>query len=90
MNTLPEIIAILAFISVITIIIFEWLDMTVAGLLGALILVFFHVMTLPEAMGYISKSHGTLALFLGVMINGNEVGKSACRCMIKSIKRLHS
>lgn len=68
MNTLPEIIAILAFISVITIIIFEWLDMTVAGLLGALILVFFHVMTLPEAMGYISKSHGTLALFLGVMI----------------------
>ena len=68
MNTLPEIVAIVAFVSVITIIIFEWLDMTVAGLLGALILVFFHVMTLPEAMGYISKSHGTLALFLGVMI----------------------
>jgi Na+/H+ antiporter NhaD/arsenite permease-like protein len=68
MNTLPEIVAIVAFVSVITIIIFEWLDMTVAGLLGALILVFFHVMTLQEAIGYISKSHGTLALFLGVMI----------------------
>jgi Na+/H+ antiporter NhaD/arsenite permease-like protein len=68
MNTLPQIVAIVAFVSVITIIIFEWLDMTVAGLLGALILVFFHVMTLQEAIGYISKSHGTLALFLGVMI----------------------
>jgi Na+/H+ antiporter NhaD/arsenite permease-like protein len=68
MNTLPEIIAVVTFVSVIIIIIFEWLDITVAGLLGALILVFFHVMTLQEAIGYISQSHGTLALFFGVMI----------------------
>ena len=68
MDTLPEIIAVVTFVGVITIIIFEWLDITVAGLLGALTLVFFHVMTLQEAIAYISKSHGTLALFLGVMI----------------------
>ena len=68
MDTLPEIIAVVTFVGVITIIIFEWLDITVAGLLGALILVFFHVMTLQEAIGYISQSHGTLALFFGIMI----------------------
>ena len=68
MDTFPEIIAVVTFVGVITIIIFEWLDITVAGLLGALTLVFFHVMTLQEAIAYISKSHGTLALFLGVMI----------------------
>ena len=44
MDTLPEIIAVVTFVGVITIIIFEWLDITVAGLLGALTLVFFHVM----------------------------------------------
>jgi Na+/H+ antiporter NhaD/arsenite permease-like protein len=36
--------------------------------LGALVLVFTNVMTLNDAIGYISKSHGTLALFFGVMV----------------------
>jgi Na+/H+ antiporter NhaD/arsenite permease-like protein len=62
------IIAAMTFIGVIAIVTFEWLHLTVAALLGALILVFAHVMTLPEAISYISKSHATLALFLGVMI----------------------
>ncbi|MBV6624650.1 MAG: anion permease [Rivularia sp. (in: Bacteria)] len=56
------------FIAVIGLIMTEWINLTVAALLGALLLVFTNVMTLEEAIGYIAKSHGTLALFFGVMI----------------------
>nr|WP_245817641.1 ArsB/NhaD family transporter [Hydrococcus rivularis] len=65
---LHAIVAASVFTGVIVIIMFEWLHLTVAALLGALILVFAHVMTLPEAIGYISKSYATLALFFGVMV----------------------
>ncbi|MGL5033141.1 MAG: SLC13 family permease, partial [Microcystaceae cyanobacterium] len=68
MEHLASIIAIAVFVAVISSIIFEQLDLMIAALLGALILVFTHVMTLKEAINYISNSHGTLALFLGVMI----------------------
>ncbi|MDB9375341.1 SLC13 family permease [Nodularia sphaerocarpa] len=56
------------FISVIVLLITEWVHLTIAAFLGALLLVFANVMTLPEAIGYISKSHGTLGLFFGVMV----------------------
>ena len=62
------IIAASVFIGVIVIIMFEWLHLTVAALLGALILVFAHIMTLQEAIDYISQSYATLALFFGVMV----------------------
>ncbi|NJK46870.1 ArsB/NhaD family transporter [Candidatus Gracilibacteria bacterium] len=62
------IVAASVFIGVIAIIMFEWLHLTVAALLGALILVFAHIMTLGEAIGYISRSYATLALFFGVMV----------------------
>jgi Na+/H+ antiporter NhaD/arsenite permease-like protein len=58
----------MTFIAVIVVIMFEWLHITVAALLGALILVFTHIMTLQEAVGYISRSYATLALFFGVMV----------------------
>ncbi|GAX36661.1 ArsB/NhaD family transporter [Nodularia sp. NIES-3585] len=56
------------FISVIFLVITEWVHLTIAAFLGALLLVFANVMTLPEAITYISKSHGTLGLFFGVMV----------------------
>ncbi|WP_414548569.1 SLC13 family permease [Anabaena sp. CCY 0017] len=56
------------FISVIFLVITEWVHLTIAAFLGALLLVFANVMTLPEAIDYISKSHGTLSLFFGVMV----------------------
>jgi Na+/H+ antiporter NhaD/arsenite permease-like protein len=56
------------FIAVIGLIMTEWINLTVAALLGALLLVFSNVMTLEEAIGYIAKSHGTLALFFGIMV----------------------
>jgi Na+/H+ antiporter NhaD/arsenite permease-like protein len=62
------IVAASVFIGVIAIIMFEWLHLTVAALLGALILVFAHIMSLAEAIGYISRSYATLALFFGVMV----------------------
>jgi Na+/H+ antiporter NhaD/arsenite permease-like protein len=65
---LDAIIAAATFVSVIAIIVFDKLHLTITALLGALILVFAHVMTLPEAMGYIGQSYATLALFFGVMI----------------------
>nr|WP_199332015.1 SLC13 family permease [Anabaena lutea] len=60
--------SIIIFISVIFLIMTEWVHLTIAALLGALLLVFANIMTLPEAVGYISKSHGTLGLFFGVMV----------------------
>jgi Na+/H+ antiporter NhaD/arsenite permease-like protein len=46
----------------------EWVHLTIAAFLGALLLVFANVMTLEEAVGYIGNSHGTLGLFFGVMV----------------------
>lgn len=66
--TTAALIATATFIGVIVVIMTEQLHLTVAALLGALILVFSHVLTLKEGIVYISQSHATLALFLGVMI----------------------
>ncbi|HHP7230328.1 MAG TPA: SLC13 family permease [Xenococcaceae cyanobacterium] len=65
---LPAIVAALTFTTVIFSILTERLHLTVAAFLGALVLVFAHVMTLNEAIGYISQSYATLALFFGVMV----------------------
>jgi len=59
---------IFTFLSVIILIMTEWVHLTIAALLGALLLVFTNVMTLKEAVGYIGNSHGTLGLFFGVMV----------------------
>ncbi|ACK66811.1 Citrate transporter [Rippkaea orientalis PCC 8801] len=64
----PAIISVSSFIGVMLLIMTERLHLAVAAFFGALILVFTHVMTLQEAVDYISRSHGTLALFFGVMI----------------------
>jgi Na+/H+ antiporter NhaD/arsenite permease-like protein len=56
------------FISVFGLIISETTHLMIAGLLGALLLVLLNILTLQEAIAYISRSHATLALFLGVMI----------------------
>ncbi len=56
------------FVAVILAIMTEKLHLTVAALLGSLVLVFVHIMTLTEAMDYIGNSYSTLALFFGVMV----------------------
>ncbi|MBD2579600.1 ArsB/NhaD family transporter [Oscillatoria sp. FACHB-1406] len=68
MENIQSVIAASTFIAVIVAITFEWLHLTVAAFLGALILIFARVMTLNDAVGYISQSHGTLGLFFGVMV----------------------
>ncbi|MGL4375520.1 MAG: ArsB/NhaD family transporter [Microcoleaceae cyanobacterium] len=68
MENFPAIVATVTFVGVIFLVITEWIHLTIAAFLGALILVFFHVMTLDDAIGYISRSHGTLGLFFGVMV----------------------
>jgi Na+/H+ antiporter NhaD/arsenite permease-like protein len=40
----------------------------IAAFMGAMFLVFLNVLTLGEAISYIGKSYGTLALFFGVMV----------------------
>lgn len=67
-GNLPATVAAITFITVIVSILTERLHLTVAAFLGALVLVFAHVMTLNEAINYISQSHATLALFFGVMV----------------------
>jgi Na+/H+ antiporter NhaD/arsenite permease-like protein len=61
-------VALITFISVMVLMITERLHLTIAALLGALLLVTLNVLTLEEATAYIGQSHATLALFLGVMI----------------------
>lgn len=68
MENWQAILSIFTFIAVIFLIMTEWIHLTIAALLGALLLVFTNVMTLQEAIGYIGKSHGTLGLFFGVMV----------------------
>ena len=68
MESLPAIIASSTFICVIIVIVFEKVHLTIAAFLGALILVFTHIMTLQQAIDYIGQSYGTLALFFGVMV----------------------
>ncbi|GET42691.1 ArsB/NhaD family transporter [Microseira wollei] len=68
MENWQAIIATATFIGVIFLVMTEWIHLTIAAFLGALLLVFFNVMTLPEAIGYIGQSHGTLGLFFGVMV----------------------
>ncbi len=68
MENVQAAIAAVTFIGVILLIITEWIHLTVAAFLGALILVFTHVMTLNNAIEYIGRSHGTLGLFFGVMV----------------------
>ncbi|OCQ89829.1 transporter [Nostoc sp. MBR 210] len=62
------ILSVFTFLGVILLIMTEWVHLTIAALLGALLLVFTNVMTLKEAVGYIGNSHGTLGLFFGVMV----------------------
>lgn len=68
MENVQAAIAAVTFIGVVFLIITEWIHLTIAAFLGALILVFTHVMTLNNAIEYISRSHGTLGLFFGVMV----------------------
>ncbi|RAM48481.1 MAG: transporter [Hapalosiphonaceae cyanobacterium JJU2] len=68
MENWQAILSVLTFITVIVLIMTEWIHLTIAALLGALLLIFTNVMTLQEAIGYIGKSHGTLGLFFGVMV----------------------
>jgi Na+/H+ antiporter NhaD/arsenite permease-like protein len=67
-ENLPMLIAATTFICVIVLVMTEWVHLTIAAFLGALILVFTNVTTLEEAIGYIGNSYGTLALFFGVMV----------------------
>jgi Na+/H+ antiporter NhaD/arsenite permease-like protein len=62
------IIAAVTFLVVIFLAMTEWIPLMLAALLGALFLIITNVMTLSEAIAYIGRSHGTLGLFLGVMI----------------------
>ncbi|MCT7950960.1 ArsB/NhaD family transporter [Ancylothrix sp. C2] len=68
MLTLQAILATSIFVAVIFLVMTEWLHLTIAAFLGALLLVFFNILTFPEAINYIGQSHGTLALFFGVMV----------------------
>ena len=68
MENWQAILSVITFISVIILVMTEWVHLTIAALLGALLLVFTNVMTLEEAVGYIGNSHGTLGLFFGVMV----------------------
>ncbi|AFY96635.1 SLC13 family permease [Chamaesiphon minutus] len=68
MESWQAIVSLAIFIGVIGSIALEWVHLTIAGLLGALLLVVLNILTLDEAIGYIAKSHPTLGLFFGVMV----------------------
>lgn len=68
MDTWQAIAALTIFVGVIILLITEWLHLTIAALLGALLLILLNILTLDEAISYIGKSHATLGLFFGVMV----------------------
>jgi Na+/H+ antiporter NhaD/arsenite permease-like protein len=68
MENMPAFISATTFLIVMLLIVTERLHLTIAALLGALVLVFAHIMSLNEAVEFISRSYPTLALFFGVMV----------------------
>ncbi|MBE9157836.1 transporter [Nodosilinea sp. LEGE 06152] len=68
METWSGITASVVFFGVLALIATERLHLTIAAFLGAMLLIFLHVLTLDQAIAYIGKSHATLALFFGVMV----------------------
>lgn len=68
MGSWQAIAALSIFVGTIGIIIIEWLPLTIAAMLGALLLVVLNILTLDRAIGYVANSHTTLALFFGVMV----------------------
>lgn len=68
METLSGVTASVIFFGVLALIATERLHLTIAAFLGAMLLIFLHVLTLDQAIHYISRSHATLALFFGVMV----------------------
>jgi Na+/H+ antiporter NhaD/arsenite permease-like protein len=68
MEIWSEVTASVIFFGVLALIATERLHLTIAAFLGAMLLIFFHVLTLDQAIGYIGRSHATLALFFGVMV----------------------
>ncbi len=63
------------FVGVIALLMTEWEHLTFAALLAALFLIVTNVLTLFEAIGYVERSHATLALFFGVMVRAFEPTK---------------
>ncbi len=68
MESWQAIVALMIFVGVIGVITLEWIHLTIAAMLGALLLVVLNILTLDQAIGYIAKSHPTLGLFFGVMV----------------------
>ncbi len=68
METWSGITASVIFFGVLALIATERIHLTIAAFLGAMLLIFLHVLTLDQAIAYISKSYATLALFFGVMV----------------------
>jgi Na+/H+ antiporter NhaD/arsenite permease-like protein len=68
MQSWQSIAALGIFVAVIGVITFEWLHLTIAAMLGALLLVVLNILTLEQAIGYIAKNHSPLVLLFGVMV----------------------
>jgi Na+/H+ antiporter NhaD/arsenite permease-like protein len=68
MATWQQFVASGIFLGVIILLMTEWVNLVIAAFMGAMLLVFLNVVTLGEAISYIGKSYGTLALFFGVMV----------------------
>jgi Na+/H+ antiporter NhaD/arsenite permease-like protein len=68
MESWQAIASFIIFVAVIGVITMEWVHLTIAALLGALMLVILNILTLEQAIGYVARSHQTLGLFFGVMV----------------------
>ncbi|WGV25251.1 SLC13 family permease [Halotia branconii] len=68
MENWQALLSVFTFLSVIILIMMEWVHLTIIALLGALLLIFTNIMTMQEAVDYIGNSYGTLGLFFGVMV----------------------
>lgn len=88
MDQWQSIASLMIFVGVIGAITLEWVHLTIAAMLGALMLVMLNILTLEQAIGYIANSHTTLGLFLGVMVMVPFLFKKIWRTQLSNLDHL--
>jgi Na+/H+ antiporter NhaD/arsenite permease-like protein len=68
MEWIDPAIASVIFVGVIVIVLLDWIHLTIVSLLGSMVLIFLRVISVDEAVGYVSQNYSTFVLFFGVMV----------------------
>jgi len=68
MTDFQIIVTVVVAVSLVVVLIFDWLDMTVAGLLAVIVLIVFDILSRQDVLSVVDAGGGVLALLLGGMV----------------------